>query len=243
MLALAGAQGSGASVLAGFFQFDGDKSFGPPNPRTDYADEVMSGIAGWIESPAMASGGGGGSMDGHYGNSGIAVGTAPSWGDGYGAIKVYPNVNQDTTATGSSVLKFSMTNNTGYSINLAGLYFDAAASTGQIDRFVQIDFITLLGTTPLGAYGPLDPTAPQDFGDYSVSLGNYLMANSETVSLVFTAPAGSPVGTVTWIDNVAVSDSFSPPVGVPDSGNALALLGVAFAGLTGLQRLTRSRRA
>ena len=242
VLALASAQNSGAVVLAGFYDFIGAKLTNPPpnNP----ANVIAPGWIAWAESPGMSAQGGGGSMDGFYGNSAIAVGGSPSWGDGFAAIKVYPQGTNGVSPTGSSVLTFRLTNNSGSSVAIAGLLFDAAASTGQDNRYVQVDFINALGTTPLGSYGPLDPTAPQWFSDYGVGLGNYVMANSETVSFEFTATAGSPVGTVVWVDNVAIvtPESWSP-VGMPDSGSTLTLLGVAIAGLSGFQRLKKNRKA
>lgn len=225
-LALAGAQSSGAAVLAGFFKFDGDKSIGPPNVPTDYADEVTSGFVGWVESPYQASQGGGGDLDGTYGLSGIPHGLplTPGWGDGFATIRTF--------SSGSSVLKFSLTNNTGFSVQLSDLFFEAVADTGQTGRFVHIDFINALGTTPLGMFGApivgLAPSAGQNFDDFGASLGNYMMANSETVSFVFTNAPGSPVGTTIWVDDLAV---------VPEPSSLMAFGCMLMTGL-----MFRSRR-
>lgn len=216
--AVAASQGAGAaSVLAGFYDFNGVKgSYPPPN---EPANELTAGFLGWVESPDQASSGGGGDLDGVYGNSGISVAVpAPSFGDGYASVRMY--------SSGSSKLSFKLTNNTGYSVDLTNLYFDAAASTGQIGRHVQIDFVTPFGTTPLGVFGDpvngLVSSSPQNFDDFGVSLGNYLMAAGETVSFVFSAPAGSQLGTVLWIDNVAI---------VPEPGSLMALGCMVITGL------------
>lgn len=225
-LAFAGAQSASATVLAGFFAFDGDKSFGPPNPRTDYAEEVAAGFVGWIESPDQASQGGGGDLDGTYGASLMPHGLplTPIWGDGFATIRTY--------SSGSSVLKFSLTNNTGYAVQLSDLFFEAVASSGQTGRFVQVDFINALGTTPLGIYGApitgLSASSPALFDDFGVSLGNYMMANSETISFAFTNAPGSPVGTTIWIDDLAI---------VPEPSSLMAFGCMLMTGL-----MFRSRR-
>jgi hypothetical protein len=222
-LALIGAQSSGAAVYAGFYDFIGDKMTNPPpnNP----ANEVAPGFTAWAESPVMSAQGGGGDMDGFYGNSGIPVGAVPpAWGDGHAVIRMFATANANTTPDGSSILKFSLTNNTGYSVDLTHLYFDAAATTGQLNRSVQVDFVNAFGTTTLTTIGSLPSTNPQNFGDYGVSLGSYVMANSETVSFVFTIPNGgtNPAGTVVWIDNVAI---------VPEPGSLMAFGCMVMTGL------------
>jgi hypothetical protein len=217
VLALAGAQSSGAAVLAGFYDFVGDKLTNPPpnNP----ANVVAPGMIAWVESPLMSAQGGGGDMGGFYGNSSIPVGVAPSWGDGHAVIKMF--------GTTSSTVKFSLTNTNSYSVDLSRLFFDAAASTGQFGRSVQVDFINPLNPsgTPLGVFpgtGGLTPTSPADFDDFGVSLGSYVMAGGETVSFVFSAPAGMPNGTVLWIDNVAI---------VPEPSSLMAFGSMLMTGL------------
>jgi hypothetical protein len=223
-LALAGAQSSSAAVLAGFFAFDGNKSY-YPIPPTDFADELAPGFAGWIESPDQASQGSGGDGHGFYGTSGIPVPPgAPIWGDGTATIRTF--------SSGSSVLKFSLTNNTGFVVQLSDVFFEAAASTGQTGRFVQVDFINAMGTTPLGIFGApvvgLVATSGVDFDDFGINLGNYMMANSETVSFVFTNAPGSPLGTTIWIDDLAV---------VPEPSSLMAFGCMLMTGL-----MFRSRR-
>lgn len=225
VLALAGAQSAGAAVLAGFYDFNGVKAV-YPGPPAELAGEVTPGFIGWVESPLQASSGSNGSTDGFYGNSGTPVGTpTPAIGDGMGSIKMF--------STGSSTLKFTLTNNTGYAVKLSDLFFDGAATTGQANRYVKVDFINSLGTTPLGVFGSpalgLGPSSNKNYDDFGVSLGDYMMANSETVSFVFSAPVGSPLGTVLMIDNVAV---------VPEPGSLMVFGTMVLTGL-----MYRSRRS
>ncbi len=216
VLAFAGAQSSGAAVLAGFHDFVGAKLTNPPpnNP----ADVVAAGFVAWAESPYSATGNGG-CLDGFYGTSSIAVPATPI-GDGFASIKM--------VGTNSTTLKFVLTNNSGYSVSLSDLFFDGAATSGQPNRYVKVDFVNAMGTTTLGTSGPLTSTSPQNFDDYTYSLGNYMMANMETVSFVFTAPAGAPNGTVLWIDNVAI---------VPEASSLMAFGCMVMTGL-----MFRSRR-
>lgn len=219
VLALAGAQSSGAAVLAGFYDFVGAKMVNVPPPNNP-ANEVAAGFAAWAVSNYSATGNGG-ELGGFYGNSTIAV-PATVIGDGFASIKM--------VGTSSTTAKFVLTNNSGYSVQLSDLFFDAAASTGQIGRTINVDFINAMGTTPLGTFGGLGlpSTSPQNFGDFGVSLGNYAMAAMETVSFVFTVPAGSANGTVLWIENVAI---------VPEPSSLMAFGCMVMTGL-----LFRNRR-
>lgn len=226
-VALAGVQNSGATVLAGFYDFSGVKAVAPPGSPVELANEIAPNMTGWVESPAQASQGANGSTDGFYGNSGVALGTpTPAIGDGMGTIKMFSSVS-------SSTLKFSLTNNTGYAVKLSDLFFDGAATTGQANRYVKVDFINALGTTPLGVFGSptigLGPSSNKNYDDFGVSLGNYMMSNSETVSFVFSLPAGTPTGTVIMIDNVAI---------VPEPGSLMVFGCMVLTGL-----MFRSRRS
>lgn len=220
--AMAGVQSAGATVLAGIYDFDGRKSTAS-NP--ELANELTSGILGWVESPAQASSGSGGDTGNIYGISGGPIAVSSGLGDGFATVRVFsPNPdNPDLTPAGSTRMTFFVQNTTSASVPLPYLFFDAAASSGQFDRFLVVDMVTSSGTTTLfgNPYGPLLPTNSQDFSDYDVPV-NYLLAAGETASFVFSAAPGSAVGTTLWIDNIAVGAQIPEPSTVA-IGSLLAL--------------------
>jgi len=201
---LAAVQGAGAAVLVGIYDFAGRKS---PAANPELANELTPGMLGWIESPIQASTGSGGDTGGIYGNLGGPTAVAPTYlGDGFATVRVYsPNPsNADLTPGGSSMIKFFVKNTTASAILLPYLFFDAAATTGQFNRFLQVNMVTGAGTTSLtgSPYGPLSPTSPTNFSDYDIQI-NYLLGVNETVSFAFSAAPGSAFGTTLWVDNMA----------------------------------------
>lgn len=212
---------AGAAVLAGIYDFEGRKS-GGANP-VELANQLVPGMLGWVESPVQASTGSGGDTGGIYGSTGGATAVSPGLGDGFATVRVYaPNAaNPNLTTDGSSILKFFVQNTSNNMMPLDWLFFDAAATTGQFNRLVDVSMVTGAGTTLLGSYGPLASTDPQNFSDYDIAL-NYSLAAGETVHFVFNAAAGSAIGTTLWVDNIAVGPAVPEPSTVA-MGSLLAL--------------------
>jgi hypothetical protein len=223
VLALASAQSSsGAVVLAGFYDFFPDKLTQANNPANQLYTPP-AGLSAWAESN-MSAQGQGGDMLGTYGNSSFTVPIAPI-GDGHAAIKMF--------GTTSSFVRFVLTNNTGYDVVLEDFFFDAAATTGQFDRKIQLDFTNVLGQSSLvGTFpstGPLTPTSPQNFDDFGVGMGpgGYTIGDTQSVSFLFTIPANSANGTVLWVDNVAFVGYI-----VPEPSSLMAFGCMLMTGLT-----------
>lgn len=206
---VAAMQGAGAAVLVGIYDFIGDKSGG--SKPVELANELTPGMLGWVESPIQASTGSGGDTFNTYGQLGGPIAVSSGLGDGFATVRVAaPGPNR--TPGGSSMVSFFVKNNTGASVLLPYLFFDAAATSGQFNRFLTVELVTSLGSTGLlgSPYGPLLPTDPQNFSDYDVPV-NYNLADGETVKFVFSAAPGSVLGTTLWIDNIAVGPMIPEP--------------------------------
>jgi hypothetical protein len=208
---MAAVQSAGAAVLVGIYDFEGRKS---PASSPEPANQLAPGMLGWVESPVQASTGSGGDTGDTYGISGGPIAVSSGLGDGFATVRVFaPNPdNVNLTASGSTLMTFFVQNTNTNPVLLPYLFFDAAASSGQFNRFLNVDMVTTSGTTTLfgSPYGPLLPTDPQNFSDFDVQL-NYLLGAGETASFVFTAAPGSALGTTLWIDNIAVGTPIPEP--------------------------------
>lgn len=198
-------------MLVGIYDFEGRKS---PASNPENANELAPGMLGWVESPAQASTGSGGDAGDTYGLSGGPIAVSSGLGDGFATVRVFPPNpgDADLTASGSTLLSFFVRNTNASPVLLPYLFFDAAASSGQILRYLSVEMVTSSGTTnlPGSPFGPLLPTDPQNFSDYDVPL-NYLLGGGETARFVFTAAPGSALGTTLWIDNIAVGPMIPEP--------------------------------
>lgn len=242
-MALALAQGASASLLVGFYSFNGIK---PVLPTDEVADYSQPNISGWITSPLQASQGSGGSYDGTYGNI-IPTNQSPAVlvppGDGSGTIR--------STTAFESTLTMWIQNNSGLAVPLDYLVFDAAEvphSDVLVHQKMSLTMVSGLSETKLllksgsglTAYDmPVEEyTSGNDFQDYFADLRGVFLDPGQTLEFRFTAvqevyaPGEEPYYVVDtlWVDNIAIS-------AIPEPASALSL-GLVLA--TGL--MVRSRR-
>jgi hypothetical protein len=244
-VALALTQAGNASVMIGWYAFNGSKPLQATDDTAEYigADPLYSGVSGWVTSPLQATQGSGGSYDGDYGDG---PSTSPNQslpqlppGDGSATVR-----KLDAGALSAySVLTFWVTNTGTSGIPLETLYFDAAEPppAGNADQllFARIwenatfdpnASATWWGMgTPLGSdIAVQGETTANDFVGYSRSLAGRTLDAGETIAIMFNgriADPNNPYDSNTiWIDNVAIN-------AIPEPGSVLGLGFVLASGL------------
>lgn len=244
--ALVLAQSANAALLAGFYDFIGDKAVVDPGSgiSNETPETWMPGITAWMESPLQASQGSGGSFDGTYGpgpsttdagviagNMGVAQSPAVNISIGDGAATI-----RTIEGTFASTCTFFFRNDTTTDIPLAGLAFDIADISNTPVEKNRYTLSVILDTMMVEIVSNRSVGVTSDNHSYMnemIDLTEYVLGAGETIGFEFKADITPgfqyPADTI-WLDNVAL-------LGIPEPSGVLGLGCVLASGL-----LLRNRR-